>query len=199
MPTIGETLNDIEILQEEISRFIETHGSDEFLSDIMSFTTAYWFELAGHACLDVSAGLVSPPDIWKKYYTLRRRREFLEEYIRWNNIGGLFIIWNVYERHIRRIQKSLLKSDGGPINVIYKEILKKRGFGGRQLRDMLSEFEAIRLTRNSFHTGGIYRNPKRRVYYLRNEKYVLEQGKPVKPIRLISVLQILWNHYKQLA
>jgi hypothetical protein len=198
MATIGDTLVDIETIQEEVFCTIKKGQSSQFLFDIMSFTTKLWFELAGHACLSSPNTQLAQTELSKKYFALNNRPDVLKEYIRWTNIGGLFVLWNIFERYIRGIQQQLLGSTDLSISDAYPGILKKKEIGGKQHSIMVSELNAIRKTRNALHQNGIYAHTKKKRYSVRGEAYIFEQGKPVKPMRLILVLTVFWDHYKQI-
>jgi len=60
---------------------------------------------------------------------------------------------------------------------------------------MIDAFNAIRLTRNSLHQGGVYKFSETKKYKLYDEMYTFECGKEVKPIRLIIIIKLIWGHY----
>lgn len=194
-----DTLIDIEKLQSEIDSLLKKSGlkQNRFVEDIMNFTTVYYFELLSHSSLEVikNRSLIPPDKMIKKYFSLFRQKMVLQEYIRWQNIGGLFIIWNIFEKMVRELHRDIPNASEKPLGDSYKDILKYRKLDNKQYSKMLDELNAIRLTRNSLHQGGIYKFPKKREYKLAGESYKFEQGKEVKPIRLLTVLRVMWDHY----
>ena len=63
---------------------------------------------------------------------------------------------------------------------------------------MVREFNLIRFIRNGFSQGGLYTNPKTRKFVVSGETYELVEGEPVKPIRLMTAINIFWQHYSKI-
>lgn len=199
MATIKDTLTEIENLQNEISTLLKKGSlqQNKFIEDIMNFTTVYYFDLLSHSSLEVikNKSLIPPDKMIRKYFSLFKQKNVLQEYIRWQNIGGLFIVWNIFEKMVRELHQKISRSSEKSLEDSYKEILKHNKLDYKQYSKMLEEFNVIRLTRNSLHQGGVYKFPRRKEYKLADEVYKFEQGKEVKPIRLMTAIRVIWNHY----
>ena len=199
MATVMTTIIEIEYLQNEIEALLKKGSlqQNKFIEDIMNFTTVYYFELLSHGSLESikNRSLIPHNKMIKKYFSLFNQKMVLQEYIRWQNIGGLFIIWNIFEKMVRTLHQKITKGAEKSLEDSYKEILKHRKLNNKQYTEMLEEFNAIRLTRNSLHKGGIYKFSKKKENKLAGELYKFEQGKEVKPIRLMTVIRVMWNHY----
>lgn len=200
MATIADTLNDIQNLQNEMSSTGIVHkefGDSIFVQELMNFTTIYFFELLAHTTLDA---LRDHSELIHhlyadKYYSMYKESDMLQQLIRMHNISGTFVLWNIFERHIDKMREDLPEAPEGTLEVRYKKVLK--GFGiEKQLYDtMINEFNLIRLTRNSLHCGGIFRNKKKRTFMLKGEKYSLKTGQEVTPLRLMDVAETMWKHF----
>lgn len=199
MATIQDTLREIETLQLTISKYLKdsTIKNCNFVSNLFNFTTIYYFELSAHACLDIfkSSFKKDINPLIKKYYSLSKDKDLLEEYIRWINIGGLFCIWNIFERFIREKEQEIINKKSKYLEDAYEKILKRKGIKGDSYSKMVDEFNAIRYTRNSLHQGGIYSFQGKQELKLGGEKHTFEAGRPVKPIRLMTALDIMWKHF----
>ena len=77
----------------------------------------------------------------------------------------------------------------------YKRILRPISVDQPTYDAMINEFNLIRLTRNSLHVGGIYRNSRKFSYTLKGKNYLLETGKEVTPIRLMDIVETMWKHF----
>jgi len=77
----------------------------------------------------------------------------------------------------------------------YEHILRSKNIDNPTLSRMVMEFILIRFIRNSFYHGDTYTNKKTRTFVFGSETYELEEGKPVKPIRLMTAITIFWQHY----
>ncbi|MBA7518237.1 hypothetical protein ES705_10306 [subsurface metagenome] len=199
MATIKDTLIEIEKFQKEMEGLLKIGKvkQNKFAEDIMNFTTIYYFELLSHASLELlkNKSLLPTDQMFKRYFSLFRQKMVLQEYIRWQNIGGLFMVWNIFEKIIRKLHKSIPNTSEKSLEDSYKDILKYSGFDSKQYSKILEEFNAMRLTRNSLHQGGVYKFPQIRKYTLAGEIYTFEQGKEVRPIRLMTAINVMWSHY----
>ncbi len=199
MATIKVTLIEIEKLQNEIDTLLKKGSlqQDKFIEDILNFTTVYSFELLSHSSLEAikNTSLISSDKMIRKYFLLFKQKMVLQEYIRWQNIGGLFITWNIFEKMVRALHQKISKTSEKSLEDSYKKILKYSKLNDKQYSEMIEEFNAIRLTRNSLHQGGVYKFPEKKEYKLAGEVYKFEQGKEVKPIRLMTTIRVMWNHY----
>ena len=204
MATIADTLNDIQKLQDEMSfRRIEGKAiaDSTFISDLMNFTTVHFLELLSHATLDALRTQIEPihHPYADKYYAMYRQSGVLEELIRIDNISGIFVLWNIYEQYIDKMHTELVGAPEGRLKDRYKRILRDIGVHKRRYDDMINEFDLVRLTRNSLHGGGIFRNKSPFTATLKGKKYVLEPGKPVSPLRLMDVAETMWEHFVVVA
>ena len=204
MATIADTLNDIQKLQAEmLSRQIEGKviADHTFISDLMNFTTVYFFHLLSHATLDALITQIEPihHPYSDKYYAMYRQSGVLQELIRIDNISGIFVLWNIYELYIDKMHAKLVGTPEGRLKDRYKKILRGVGVNKRRYDDMLNEFDLIRLTRNSLHGGGIFRNKSQFAGTLMGKEYVLEPGKSVNPLRLMDVAETMWGHFLVVA
>ena len=200
MTTIAQTLLDIESLQKDIDDRLgrEELQPDPFIDDIIRITQAYQFDLLAHSSLDtVKAELADTSNfLVLNYYTLSDQADIHKEYIRLLNIGGLFMAWNIFENFIRKTYARMF--DGSDVNRLqdaYKDILQKHQIDDRTAGRMIGEFNVIRFVRSVLYQGGVYLNPNTRKFGIAGETYTLEKGKPVKPIRLMTVISVIWNHY----
>ncbi len=204
MTTIGQTLMDIEQLQHDI----ETHLSSgrvqpsKFIDDILNITKAYHFDLLAHSSLDTARAELSTTSnsLVLKYYALSTEAKVHEDYIRLINVGGLFMVWNIFERFIREIYGQIFEGlEIKHLKDAYKEILESKVIDRNTSLRMTGEFNVIRFVCNKLHQGTRYLMPKNRKLVLSGETYELEKGKPVKPIRLMTVINVLWRHYVTLT
>lgn len=199
MSTIQNTMDDIVLLQDEINRELKKHiNKPKVLVDLLNYSSIYYYNFLAHACLDKQKNekFYKNDILYNKYYTLTQNSFLLEEYIRWINISGLFTVWNIFELFVREKEKKELNQSGFKIEEAYKNILKKKEIEKKLYDKMVSEFNVIRITRNSLHQGGYYNNDKKRIFNFYGEKYIFEKGTSVKPIRIMKILYIIWQHYK---
>jgi hypothetical protein len=204
MATILDTLKKIPMLQAEIEQELESSGSldSDFLRDLMSFTSVYYFDLLAHACMDALHKQINTlqASAFQKYFELLSQDKMLHEYIRWQNIGGLFSVWAMFERFILRQHGQISGKNPGDIQTAHKNVLDRKGFKRKHTKEILQLFTGIRRTRNTLHESGIYSNGDGRSFHFEilGETFTLEPNKPVKPIRLLSVIQVMWDHYKEI-
>lgn len=201
MSTIADTLNDIQNIQLEMQAGLEDGAigpHDEFIRDVCSFTTAYFFQLCAHAVLDALRDPVAAQgDPYSdKYYSLFDQAGVLDSYIYWSHHSGLLSLWNIFERYIKRKAEVLGLSAAGPLDRCYKTVLNQRGVENPTYQWAIEEFELIRLTRNSLHSGGIYTLAKARHGSVCGIPYSLEPGQRARPIRLLDVVRTVWEHYR---
>ena len=201
MSTIADTLNDIQRIQAEMQAALENRQIDlydKFIQEVFSFTTAYFFQLCSHTVLDTLRSAVAAQDhpYADKYYSLFDQPGVMDSYISWSNHSGLLSLWNIFERYIEQKTESLGLSTGRKLDQRYKSVLRERCVGDPKYQWAVAEFELIRLTRNSLHSGGIYTLSKPRHGTICGITYSLEPGKPVRPIRLLDIVRTVWEHYK---
>jgi hypothetical protein len=203
MATIAQTLSDIEQLQQDIEKHLNAGGakSDQFIDDIRRITMVYYFDLLAHSSLDISRKdlMTNAIPLYKKYYSLSGDPELVDDYIRWLNIGGLFIVWNKFENFIRETYRQASGDPAIPVKEMYKAVLADRNVDQPVLDRMIGEFNLIRYVRNRFRQNGTHADSKTREFVLGKDRYRLEGGKPVKPIRLITVIDIIWQHYRNIS
>ena len=204
MATIADTLNDIQKLQDEMSsRRIEGKASADraFITELMNFTTVHFLELLSHATLDALRARIEPihHPYAEKYYAMYRQGGVLQELVRFHNISGTFVLWNIYEKYIDKVRAELAGTPEGWLKERYKRILRDIGVDKRRYDEMINEFDLVRLTRNSLHSGGVFRNRNRFTGTLKGKKYLLEAGEPVTPLRLLDVAETMWEHFVTLG
>lgn len=200
MATIADTLNDIQKLQNEVFSYCKNHEELEncaFVRDLMNFTTIHFFQLLAHTTLDSVRDNIRPlrHPYAEKYYSLYEQDSILEEFIRFDNISGMFILWNLFERYVDTKRAALPKDEESALEVRYKAILRYIAVNQPTYNAMINEFNLIRLTRNSLHNGGIYRYKKPRHFVLKGKKYELNCGIEVTPLRLMDIAETIWKHF----
>jgi hypothetical protein len=204
MATIRDTLKEIPLLQGQIEQEMDAPETldSAFLLDLMNYTSVYYFDLLGHACMEqVRARLRGPlPNFLKIYYSNFDNPTMLEEYIRWQNIGGLFIVWVTFEKFIIRQHTAISGKKPGDVLSAHDKLLKKRGFDKVRRKAILKTFTGIRRTRNALHSDGVYLNEdgKDFIFTLAGEKYILKHGQSVIPLRILRVVREMLTHYKEL-
>ena len=204
MTTIRDTLKEIPRLQAEIMQELESSDplDPDFLRDLMNFTSVYYFDLLAHACMDTQRrqGNTLKGSTFRKYFELSSQEEMLHEYIRWQNIGGLFSVWAVFERFILRQHRQISSKNYGDLQRVHKEVLRRKGFKPERIKEIDHLFTGIRRTRNALHGNGIYPSGRSASFRFEilGEPFTLEPGKPVKPIRLLSVIRVMWDHYREI-
>ncbi len=200
MTTIAQTLLDIENLQQDIDGYLSrgelqrTH----FITGMVNLTQAYHFDLLAHSILATAkTKLGAGSDVLiSNYYALSDQTDIHEEYIRLLNIGGLFTVWSLFENFIKNTYDDMF--DGLTVENVkdaYKDILHGKKVDRRDVGRMVGEFNVIRFIRNVLYKDSVYLNPKTRTFVLGQETYTLEKGKPIKPIRLMTVINVIWRHY----
>jgi len=200
LTTIAQTLFDIEKVQQDIKRQLDNGKvqPSTFIEDIINIIHVYHFDLLAHSSLDTAKtelSNVSNPFL-VKYRSLSRKDGMHKEYIRWLNIGGLFVVCNIFEKFVRETHGHIFKDVKiKHLKGAYEHILQSKNIDNSTLHRMVREFSLIRFIRNSFSHGDIYTNPKTRTFVLGGETYELEEGKSVKPIRLMTAITVFWQHY----
>ena len=205
MTTIAQTLTDIEQLQAEIAAYVDGDPSagTAFVDEIRRLLTVYYFDLLAHSSLDTARAdlktrTTANPFVGK-YFDLSDNSKVLEDYIRWLNTGGLFIAWDIYEKFVReRYTRIFNESQLPPLKDAYRSILVHQGLGKSTAARILVEFSLLRFVRSTFRRQESYLNRQTREFDLGGEAYVLEAGQPVKQIRLMTVIQLIWRHYRAL-
>jgi hypothetical protein len=204
MATILNTLKEIPRLHTEIQQELESSDplDPDFLRDLMNFTSVYYFDLLAHACMDALRKQVNTLQCsgFQKYFELSSQEEMLHEYIRWQNIGGLFSVWAMFERFILRQHGQISGKNPGDVQTAHQKVLDRKRFKRKRTKEILHLFAGIRRTRNTLHENGIYSNEDGTSFSFEilEEPFTLEPGKPVKPIRLLSVIRVMWDHYKEI-
>lgn len=200
MATVADTLNDIQRFQNEVSSKkmeYETWAGSTLPRDLMNFTTIYFFDLLAHATLDA---LRSQPEAIRhpyadKYYSMYREQGLLQELVRKDNVSGMFVLWNMFERHVDQMRANFAGNPERTLEERYKSILREYGIEKRVYDRIISEFNLIRLTRNSLHAGGIFRNRRAYSFTLKGRTYSLRPGEAVTPLRLMDVIETMWKHF----
>ena len=203
MTTIADTLNDIQKLQDEMSSKLKDYkgfrepADTKFIRDLMNFTTIYFFELLAHAALDALRDRLQPigHPYADKYYSMYRESGVLKEFVRLNNISGMFLLWNIFEQYVDKKRADLPGEPGRDLEKRYKEVLRHIEVDKPVYDAMINEFNGIRLTRNSLHSGGIYRNKKECNFLLKGKQYSLKSGEAASPIRLMDAAETMWKHF----
>jgi hypothetical protein len=200
MTTIAQTLLDIEKVQQDIQRQLNSGKLQlsKFIEDIMNIIAVYHFDLLAHTSLDDSKTELSntPNPFLVKYRSLSQKDGMHKEYIRWLNIGGVLVVCNIFEKFVRETHGQLFKDVKiKHLKDAYEHILQSKNIDNPTLRRMVREFSLIRFIRNSFYHGDKYRNPKTITFVFGSETYELEEGESVKPIRLMTAITIFWQHY----
>jgi len=203
MTTIAQTLLDIEKVQQDIKRQLDNGKvqSSKFIEDIMNIIGVYHFDLLAHSSLDATKTELSNTSnpFLLKYRSLSQKDGMHNEYIRWLNIGGVFVVCNIFEKFVRETHGQLFKDVKIKyLKDAYEHILQSKNIDNPTLSRMVREFGLIRFIRNSFYHGDTYTNPKTRTFILGGETYELEEGKSVKPIRLMTAIAIFWEHYSNI-
>ncbi len=203
MTTIAQTLVDIEHVQQDIQMQLSSEKlqSSKFIEDIVNIIAVYHFDLLAHSSLDAAkAELSNTSDPFLlKYRALSSKAEMHKEYIRWLNIGGLFVVCNIFEKFVRETHGQICQGMKAKyLKDAYEHILQTKNIDKPLSSRMVKEFNLIRFIRNIFYQGDVYTNPKRRKFVLGGETYELEEGKPVKPIRLMTAITIFWEHYSKI-
>ena len=203
MPTIEQTLMDIEKVQQDIQSQLSSGKMQQspLIDDLIHIINVYHFDLLAHSCLDDSETKVSTESkqFLEQYHSLSRKDGIHSESIRWLNIGGLIIVCNLFEKFVRETHAQLFTDE--PINHLkdaYEQILENKNINTDTMHRMVREFSLIRFIRNSFYHGDSYKNSTARVFDFGNETYNLEEGKLVKPMRLMTAITLLWQHYSMI-
>ena len=203
MTTIAQTLMDIEKVQQDIQSQLSSGKIQQspHIDALIHIINVYHFDLLAHSCLDDSKTVVSADSkhFLEQYRSLSRKDGIHSESIRWLNIGGLIIVCNLFEKFVRDTYAQLFTDE--PINHLkdaYEQILENKNIDTTAMHRMVREFSLIRFIRNSFYHGDNYKNSTTRVFDFGKETYELEEGKPVKPMRLMTAITLLWQHYSMI-
>jgi hypothetical protein len=122
-----------------------------------------------------------------------------DEYIRWLNIGGLFVVCAIFENFVRETHGQIFQGRKTThLKDAYKDILQSKNIDNATVTRMVREFNLVRFIRNSFSQGGSPPNQKSRKFVVSGETYELVEGKPVKPMRLMTAINIFWQHYSKI-
>ena len=200
MTTIAQTLLDIENLQQDIDGYL-SRGEiqhSHFIDGMVNVTQAYHFDLLAHSILATAkTKLASGSDVLvSNYYALLDQADIHEGYIRFLNIGGLFTVWSLFENFIKKTHENMfegLKLEN--IKDAYKDVLHGKKVDRHDIGRMIGEFNVIRFIRHVLYQDGVYLNPKTRTFVLGQETYTLKKNEPIKPIRLMTVIDVIWRHY----
>lgn len=195
MATLAQTIIEIEQIQEEF-KVIGSDGS--LVDDLMGFSTSIYFENISHAVLDQSRIIdLSSIPLSKKYYELFAQENLLQTYIRFNNIGHFFVVWNAYEKYLRQKYLDACGLTEFGIKNLFEDLTMKLDIENRE--QTIDEFEVMRNTRNSFHNGTIF-NPEFEPFegVLCDETFNFVPGELVRPLRVMNVIRTMWEHYKRL-
>ena len=167
----------------------------------MNYTTIYFFGLLSHATLDALKDHISSirHSYADKCFSLYEQKGLLQELIRLDNVSGMFVLWNIFEQYVDGTRVVLPGDSERSLEGRYKTILRQIGVDQPTYDTMVNEFNLIRLTRNSLHGGGVYRNSKKFSCALNGTNYLLETGKVVTPIRLMDVAETMWKHFVTVA
>ena len=200
MTTIAQTLLDIENLQQDIDRYLRRGDIQRthFIDGMVNVTQAYHFDLLAHSILATAKTklAVCSDVLVSNYYALSDQVDIHEEYIRLLNIGGLFTVWSHFKNFIKKTYDDMFEGLAlDNIKDAYKDILHGKNVDHHDVGRMIGEFNVIRFIRNVLYRDGVYLNPKTRSFVLGQETYTLKKGEPIKPIRLMTVINVIWRHY----
>jgi hypothetical protein len=200
MTTIAQTLLDIENLQQDIDRRLHLGEAQRsrFIDGLVNVTQAYHFDLLAHSILATAkAKLAADADVLvSNYYALSDKTDIHGEYIRLLNIGGLFTVWALFEDFVRATYAGIFEtSKVEDIKEAYKAILKSKKVDRDDIERMIGEFNVIRFIRSVLSRNDVYLSPKTRSFVLGKETYRLKKDEPIKPIRLMTVIGVIWRHY----
>ena len=203
MATIAQTLLDIEQAQRDIQMQLNNGKVQltKFIEDILNITSVYHFDLLAHSGLDVAKTELSHTanPLLIKYRSLSAKPEMHDEYIRWLNIGGLFVVCSIFEGFVRETHGQIFQgAKTKQLKDAYKDILQSKNIDNPTVTRMVREFNLIRFIRNSFYQGGSHTHQKTKRFVVDGETYELVEGKPVKPMRLMTAINIFWQHYSRI-
>jgi hypothetical protein len=165
----------------------------DFCKKLMNYTTTLYYNIFSHICLDELKSYLKTDG--KKYIFLTKNIEkyisdtFLEkniynEIIRYQNISGLYIVWNIYENMIFNVNNKLKRNN---FEKYQKKLLDDDS--------KLININGIRLTRNSLHNDGVYTNKQEYNFSVQNENFILKYKENVKPISIINIINELLECY----
>lgn len=196
MPTIQDTLDEIIILQDEMTKY-EATQNDTLFNGLLNFTAIIYFEFSAHVILDnlPKSNSYETTEISHKYFGLLSDSDLLSEYIKYINIGHLFIIWHEYEKYIRGKCLNDFRLEEFNIGKLFGKFIAASELDNSE--KIKEEFTIIRYTRNSLHDGGVYNSDfDSFTGILENTTYTFEPGKTVVPLRIMDIIKTIWSHYK---
>ena len=199
MASIEDTLKEIGKLQDQITREFESSDcfDPEFCTEIMNYSSVYFYDLLAHSCMDLlksQSPASSLPGAYQHYFT-NVTPEIMHEIIRFQNISGLFIVWNIFSQFIFRIGKKTGRINAGEFPKIHKKVIE---YGAKRsdTKKVIETFTGIRRTRNSLHQDGNYTEGENQITFeVQGKSYTLTPEEQVVPIRIMDVLNEMWIHY----
>ena len=116
-----------------------------------------FFGLLSHTALDAlrDCRRVIRHPYADEYYSMYSQPGLLQEVIRFDNVSGMFLLWNIFEQYIDRTRVAIPGNRERTLEDRYKRILRHIGICKLSYDDMANEFNLIRRTRNSLHDGGV--------------------------------------------
>lgn len=204
MATISETLQEIPIIQENISNEIENGTLDDiFLNQISNIIGVYYFNLLAHTCMNLISLEIKKgnfPHAFELYNDLAEQSFAYEEMIKQDSISNLFIIWAKFEQFVYRHANNNLGKVAGDFQKAHRIFMENNNIKRKRIKKIEKVFTGIRRTRNSLHNDGIYHNEegKSYIFELAGEEYKLEHDEPVRPIRTLTLVNFLLEHYYEL-
>jgi hypothetical protein len=193
MPTIGDTLNQIQKLQGEIK---EAGVEGLFAQDLMNFTTVVFFQYLPHAVLDEEKQSFDPSaQMVEKYYELAAQPELLSEFVRFSNMGQFLCIWNSYEKYLRQKYLTDYGLNKFKIKKLFEDLIARaQPEGCDEIRE---EFDVMRNTRNSLHDGGVFNKDFNSWSgNFCGATYEFSPGDSVDSLRIADVSRVMWKHYQ---
>lgn len=203
MATINDSLLEIPRIQKAISDEVETETLDDaFLNQISNTIGVYYFDLLSHACMNSISPQIKNgayPSAFQAYNDIAEQGSAYQEVIKINNIGNLFILWAKFEQFVYRHVDASGKV-AGDFQKAHRKFMESKKIKRKRIKEIEEVFIGIRRTRNSLHNDGIYHNEdgKSYTFELAGEKYTLEHDKPVKPLRTLTLVNFLIEHYYEL-
>ena len=203
MTTIAQTLVDIENIQQDIRTKVSSGNVQRspFIDALRHIIHVYHCDLLAHSSLDESNHGVSSTanPFLVQYRSLSRKEGIHTERIRWVNIGGLVIVCTLFEKFVRDTYAQVCTNETiNHLKDAYEQILERKTIDTTTVHRMVREFSLLRFIRNSFYHDDTYTNPITKTFDFGDETYELEEGKPVKPIRLMTAITIFWHHYSMI-
>lgn len=201
MKTIIDSLIEIPLLQKRI--LLEKKSLNtldfQFCDDLLEYTTSCYYNMLAHSCmsnLNLNINISKLPEIYQKYIieTSKDDNNIYKSIIMYQSMTGIIICWNYFEQFIFRICETR-SENAGDFEKYHKKLLS-RGIKRSKAKEIIHNFSGIRKTRNSIHNRGIYTSGKKDFSFtVKNKNYTLNPGKRVTPIRILDLLDDMWNHY----